>query len=586
MAAAAAMEAPIVAPETSGDDHEHQEVDGGPVPASEVDTDHGVKQHPKPPSIVDLLVDPETPYAKGSKLKCWWPNCNKVRISCDSLLVHVRSDHSVKPLPPDWHDTEFVQKAVAEKTHQQKGRRENPNPKAKPRKNKKAEDAGGSVPGGTGQQDVIASASSSSALVSKQHYDATSQAAIVATTVNSGLSTSIIKPGTTGTVMFVPSTSFRALLRDGFLREVEDGKVEWLDTSVKVLQHALLKALPSGMQSMLLAREFDVSTDIVQAEQGMPLEVKLTLESGAFNLAAASMPPFLRGVLGEIVNVMHQMKKFMSGAPSVEQQKLKIKEDWESFTWSEAARKKDRRKYPYKPPQLKYEPLAQFLIARGLKEKSRKIHLQSFERFVDMFETVDPRETLNVNNILINVYMSDLFPKLTTMQLLEPNFTFSLKLVKTLGHAAGMAKSVFYKRDEKARNTIDQIIEDNLGPWSEVCYKARKEREGRKGDKDAEILSNYHSRDKLKEVALFCYLCLKTIHYHVCDAKDIELNRSLLFKAVSYFVGALYSNTPPSRSMEIETLLTKMVMMFSIMELKLIATPHPIKENYDGSKTE
>ena len=163
--------------------------------------------------------------------------------------------------------------------------------------------------------------------------------------------------------------------------------------------------------------------------------------------------------------------------------------------------------------------------------------------------------------------MSDLFPKLMTMELFDTSCTFSVKLVKTLGHVAGMAKSVFYKGDEKARVKIDQIIEDCLTPWSERCYKAKSDRDKKKGDKDAQILANYHSRDKLKSVAWFCYLCLKTIHHHVCKEKDTKLTPLLLFRACAFLIGALYTNSPPSRSQEIETLLTEAVSLLPLMSI-------------------
>ena len=563
MASSTAKDARTVAAETSDDEHKDKDVDDGPVPRSEAEADHSDKQYPKP------TMTEETPYGNGIKAKCWWPNCKISRTTCDSLMTHVRSYHGVTNVPADWEETFFVKKARDEKTEQQKKRRDNP--KAKPRK-RKTKAAGESVLDATGQQDIVTSMASSSALAPlAKESDTTSQMAIRATTVNSGKSTAILKPGTTSSMIYIPTCSFQSLVRDGFLQEIEDGKVGWLDVSAEEQKRALLKALPSGMQSILLAQEFGVSSDIVHAEQGKPLEVKLTVESGAFNVAVASMPPFLRGVFSEVINVMHQMKKFMSGTPFVEMQKLKIKEDRETFEWSEASKKKNRRQFPFKAPQLNYEVLSEFLIARDLKKKSRNIHLQSFDRFVDTFETVDPEAKLDLDNILINVYSSDLFPKLMTLPLFDSQCTFSVKLVKTLGHVAGMAKSVFYKDDQKAREKISQIIEDCLTPWSERCYKAKKERDAKKGAKDAETLSNYHSRETLKGVGFFSYLCLMTIHHHVCKTKDVKLTLSLLFKATSFLVAAVYTNSPPSRSMEIETLLTKVVTKFSSMEPELIA---------------
>ena len=72
----------------------------------------------------------------------------------------------------------------------------------------------------------------------------------------------------------------------------------------------------------------------------------------------------------------------------------------EAFKWSEEVRKKDRIQYPFKAPSLNYEVLMEFLIARGLKERSRKIHIQSFERFANTFEPVDPGAKLNLDTTL------------------------------------------------------------------------------------------------------------------------------------------------------------------------------------------
>ena len=134
-----------------------------------------------------------------------------------------------------------------------------------------------------------------------------------------------------------------------------------------------------------------------------------------------------------------------------------------------------------------------------------------------------------------------------------------------------MVKSVFYKDDEKARNKISQVIEDFLTPWLERCNKARTQREGTKHTKDAELLANYHTRESLREVAWFSYLCLKTLHHEVCVKKEVKLTPSLLFKATAYLVATIYTNTPPSRSKEIETLLTESVMSFPFMDIDFAA---------------
>ena len=239
-------------------------------------------------------------------------------------------------------------------------------------------------------------------------------------------------------------------------------------------------------------------------------------------------------------------------------------------TWEQPANWKDavRRNYPFKCDRLEFRKFKEYLIARRLDKDTREGHVLAMSRFVNMFEPCDPSEKLDVDNILLNVHHCDLFQKLRLLPLCESDYSCTLALTTALAHYAVMSVQVSYKTDDKARATTKRIIEDVITPWNQICNKVRSEAEARKYNKDAELLSDYHSRDDLKAISKQCYLTLQTIHHNVCKG-DVKPTKELLFKATAYFVTVLFTNSAPNRSKEVQTLDTATVPLLSFMELHI-----------------
>jgi hypothetical protein len=106
---------------------------------------------------------------------------------------------------------------------------------------------------------------------------------------------------------------------------------------------------------------------------------------------------------------------------------------------------------------------------------------------------------------------------------------------------------------------IDQVINGILTPWGRRCSAAQKESAQAKYVEDAKLIENFHTPDKLKQVAYNQYLELVTIHRAVCVEKAHELTSAMLFKATSCVITGWYTNAPPGRSMELQTLPRKTV---------------------------
>ena len=242
-------------------------------------------------------------------------------------------------------------------------------------------------------------------------------------------------------------------------------------------------------------------------------------------------------------------------------------------SWKDAL----RRNYPIKCTRLELPLFSGYLEGRLLDKETLNQHMLSMSRFVNMFETVDPSEKLDIDNILLNVHHCDLFEKLQKLPLCPADYSCTLSLTNALAHYAVMATQVLYKRDDKASGEIMKVIKGVITPWSTLCNKVRSESEARKYTKDAKLLANYHSRDELKAISRQCYLTLQTIHHHVVSAeKPVAVTRELLFKATAYLVTVLFTNSSPNRSKEVETLENATALLLPLMQLQTSKLQHSV----------
>ena len=193
--------------ETDDDGKDDVHVDEGPVPRSETDAEQVVI--PTPP------FGPEDwPLAPGQKVKCFWEGCKREYAGYDVLLSHIKRDHGVKKIPPEWQGTWFLKFANKDRTGQQKERRlANPKPKPTP-KNAARE---GAV--------VKAAAAKASALTSIAHGEAESMHGV--TTIAQGAQQLIHLPGSS-TPLVIPAETFSELVSIGFLQVTAAGTFEWM----------------------------------------------------------------------------------------------------------------------------------------------------------------------------------------------------------------------------------------------------------------------------------------------------------------------------------------------------------------------
>lgn len=229
-----------------------------------------------------------------------------------------------------------------------------------------------------------------------------------------------------------------------------------------------------------------------------------------------------------------------------------------------------RRKYPFKCELLELPMFKDYLERRLLDKDTVNQHMLSMSRFVNMFETVDPSEKLDVDNILLNAHHCDLFLELQKLPLCAADYHCTISLTKALAHYAVMAMQVLYKKDDKARAEITKVIDYVITDWSTICNKVRTEGEARKYATDAKMLADYHSRDELKDIARQCYMTLKTIHHNVCEADEkVPPTKELVFKATAHLIGAIFTNSSPNRSKEIQTLDNETVLLLPLMQLQI-----------------
>ena len=195
--------------DTSEDEHEGKDADGGAAPQTETDAERSAVPMP--------TITEDTPYGNGEKVACFFPGCPSSRPTCRSLLSHIQQVHpGYKKTPREWKATFFIKKANDEKSAIQKARRLRQPPQKKDKSGAKS--AASTREGGS----ASTSAASATPLVpSDQGTTTTLNVTTLAQRTNpirGATTVQLVKPsepGSQASTMYVPIGSYDALLGDG-----------------------------------------------------------------------------------------------------------------------------------------------------------------------------------------------------------------------------------------------------------------------------------------------------------------------------------------------------------------------------------
>jgi len=401
--------------------------------------------------------------------------------------------------------------------------------------------------------------------------------------------TLISMPGASFTAMvLVPQSVASDLLACGFIEELTDGRLHWNQVvPVDMQQAQLLDLLPEGPQKRLLEKKFGAAPGVASQPRVQPSQA-MTLRSSLGGLPTASSLPAplliptaatLRSPLGrlpaayplpapllipeapgatDLALMLGELKEFMrshaSGAPRVEVQPLEIDAEFASWVVPEEWKGKHRNNFPFTDVPHHDEEFDKFMAVRRLSLHTRNKYMKGLARVIMMVGPTDGSD-LDCPNMLVNVFRSGLFQKLQELPILSDGYSCTRHTVVALGHFAVMSKLRYQAAgDANGAQMIDQVISGHLTPWSKRCSAAEKASANRKYVEDALLIAKYHTPEALKRVAYSQYLDLITIHRAVCVEKSNKLTPTMLFKATACVITAQYTNAPPGRSMELETL--------------------------------
>ena len=157
-----------------------------------------------------------------------------------------------------------------------------------------------------------------------------------------------------------------------------------------------------------------------------------------------------------------------------------------------------------------------------LKKNTRAIYMKGLARFLMMVKSVDGCD-VDCDNILINVFRSELFQKLQELPILSDTYSPTRQTVLALCHFAVMSKlRLQAEGDSNGAQMIDRVINGHLkAKRCKRCTAAQKEASTKKYIDDALLM--------------------------------------LLFKATACVITALYTNAPPTRSMKWQSLLDQTI---------------------------
>ena len=354
------------------------------------------------------------------------------------------------------------------------------------------------------------------------------------------------------TLMRVPGHVAEELVAHGLAHHLQNGCLGWHgEVPIGIQQQTLLELLPDDEHRMMLARKFGAA-----APGPTQPQCHQTLHSD--ELVRWQAPQAVRGtdLMEELFKLQALMVSLASGKPRAAVQHLSIRNECSIFDWPKDAADKLKHPWPLGHVTLIFDDaFDKFMSARGLKGNTRHVYMLALSRFQSLFEGVDGCEVKR-DNLLLSVWGSNLFEAVRGLRVLADWYSCTRQMVHALGHAAVMNKLRYQAaNDGNAASSMSQLIDGYLAPWTKLCSAAQKLSSGKKYTTDSIIIEEqYPSKDRLRQFARSCYMDLKSIHDAVCGTGERTLTPQLLFKATACVMGALYTNSPPGRSMELETL--------------------------------
>ena len=354
------------------------------------------------------------------------------------------------------------------------------------------------------------------------------------------------------TLMRVPGHVAEELVAHGLAHHLPNGCLGWHgEVPIGIQQQTLLELLPDDEHRMMLARKFGAA-----APGPTQPQFHQTLRSDELVRWQAPQAVCGTDLMDELVKLRTLMLSLASGKPRAAVQNLSIRNECLIFDWPKNAAGKLKHPWPFGRVTLIFDnDFNKFMSARGLKGNTRHVYMLALSRFQSLFEGEDGCEVKR-DNLLLSVWGNNLFEAVRGLRVLADWYSCTRQIVHALGHAAVMNKLRYQAaNDTNAASSMSQLIDGYLAPWTKLCSAAQKLSSGKKYTTDSIIIeSQYPSKDRLRQFARSCYLDLRSIHDAVCGTGKQTLTLQLLFKATACVMGGLYTNSPPGRSMELETL--------------------------------
>ena len=323
--------------------------------------------------------------------------------------------------------------------------------------------------------------------------------------------------------------------------------------TVQAQWQRLVNALPNGVQKQLLAERLGMQASSLTHPPFTHV---------ADTVASVSSPNTVTTqLLSEFLELKAMMQQSYSGKPKWKLQSLRLNAEWQNWTFPEGWKDRLRKDFPFDAPEVDLSELRNYMAGLHLDEDTINKAELAMARFCGMVETVDGSK-LDVSNVLVNAAESGIFPDLRTMDLCSSGYSCTLAMVVAMGHFAVMCKIRYQSitHDANAANIMDNLINNILKPWDKLCRKEANKSKKRKFQRDAKLLQD-HSKDKLRDITRECYFRMITIHdWIVTQGKPS--NAALLFKATANAITPLYTNTQPSRSMELEKMSAQIILDF------------------------
>ena len=365
----------------------------------------------------------------------------------------------------------------------------------------------------------------------------------------------------------VPRSVATELMSTGFLEIFDGGRFEWTsDVQVDMQRAVLLEAMPDGPMKRVLETRFHAASAVVAPMRND----RMHSIADTTTPVQGNAPPVPHAATTDLTTVINELKALIagqvSGAPRSALQTLVINEEFATWVAPVKWQTQHRKKFPFDEIVFVHPGFNKFMEVRRLKPNTREIYMRGLARALTMVKAVDGSD-VDCDNILLNIFRSELFQKLQELPILSDTYSPTRQTVLALCHFAVMSKlRLQAEGDGNGAQMIDQVINGHLMPWSKRCNAGQKEASMKKYNDDALLIEKYHKPYKWKEIALSQYLDLMTIHSAVCRDATHQLTPTLLFKATACVITALYTNAPPTRSMEWQSLLDSTITEFLAVE--------------------